>query len=482
MAQRNIDKQTSTGCQESLQLGRAWLHNCIANHKSCGPRQPESWLPTRVHDVGSEADPTVRLTLSSSLDMDTQYAALSHRWGADKSFVLKSANITVCQQEIPISKISATIRDSIMVTRAIGLRYLWVDSMCIVQDDPSDWARESASMAKVYGLSTCTIAAANSGRGDGGFFATRNQYRVRPCHVPSPFKTGSKYSFYIMSQYLNLIHDREVRGSPWYNRGWVFQERALSPRLLIFSGTQILWACEQQQAAETWPCGKSSENFIDRFESFEVEKARFYKLLDRLSGVSIDHRTWWIFLQDYMTSAQLTLRSDRLVAIQGIATLIQGLTGTTYCGGFWMNNDLPRSLLWKAGWDARLRSKEFCAPSWSWAAVEGSVEQYTNHYQGNKTLIRIVEHEYLQVNSPQQGRNTKEALRIAGMPLPAVMVISSYGYKCDRMVTVEYSRRVRRECHLIHLIIDHETNTYPSRSKLQPRSRRSRFEPRIPSN
>ncbi|KAK2612607.1 hypothetical protein QQS21_001379 [Conoideocrella luteorostrata] len=442
IAQRNIDEQASTGCQEGLQLGRAWLHNCIANHKSCGPRQPETWLPTRILDVGSVDDPTVRLVLSSSLDMDTQYAALSHRWGADKSFVLNSANITVFQQALPISEISATIRNSIVVTRAIGLRYLWADSMCIVQDDPSDWARESASMAKVYGLSTCTIAAANSGCGDTGFFATRNQYRVRPCLVPSPFKTGSKYSFYIRSQYLNRIHDREVKNSPWYNRGWVFQERVLSPRLLIFSGTQILWACEQQQAAETWPRGKTSENFIDRFESFEVEKDRFYKLLDSSSGVSIDHCTWWPFLQDYMTSAQLTFQSDRLVAIQGIATLIQNLTDTTYCGGFWLNDDLPCSLLWKAGPDVLLRPKEFRAPSWSWAAVDGTVELHPNRHQGHKGLIRIVEHIHLQVNPPQRGRNTQEALRIEGMPLPAVMTISSDGNRCERVVTVEYSRRI----------------------------------------
>jgi hypothetical protein len=130
-------------------------------------------------------------------------------------------------------------------------------------------------MSKVYGLSTCTIVAALSGGGDDGCFASRNQYQVRPCRIPNPFSKNFNLSFYIRSQYLNEIYKCEVKELPWYNRGWVFQERTLSPRLLIFGKTQILWACHKLQAAETWPCGKTSGDFIDRFESFEVESLGF---------------------------------------------------------------------------------------------------------------------------------------------------------------------------------------------------------------
>jgi hypothetical protein len=209
----------------------------------------------------------------------------------NESFVLSAANLAAYQEKIDMSKLSSTFRDAIEVTRALGLQYLWADSMCILQDDADDWNHESATMSKVYGLSTCTIAAANSGSGDSGCFAARNQYRIRPCRVPNPFKRNSKYSFYVRSQYLHRIHDREVRRSQWYNRGWVFQERTHSPRLLIFSKTQMLWACERLQAAEAWPCGKTSENYIDRFESFEMERARFHKLLDREDDVLTSHST-----------------------------------------------------------------------------------------------------------------------------------------------------------------------------------------------
>jgi hypothetical protein len=119
--------------------------------------------------------------------------------------------------------------------------------MCIVQDDQDDWSRESATMSKVYGLATCTIAAALDGNGNDGCFANRNKYRVRPYKIPNPFTTNSNLSFYVRSQYLSEIYKREVMDWPWYSRGWVFQERTLTPRLLIFGKTQILWSCHKLQ-------------------------------------------------------------------------------------------------------------------------------------------------------------------------------------------------------------------------------------------
>jgi hypothetical protein len=417
LAQKDIDGQDSTGCKENLELARAWLSNCLDNHPSCGPRQQERWLPTRLLDVGSCENQAVCLVSGSRLDPESPYAALSHRWGTDKSFVLSSTNLASYQANIPVNELSSTICQAIEVTRGLALQYLWVDSMCIVQDDADDWARESATMSKVYGLSTCTIAAANSSSIRNGCFTRRNQYLVRPCRVPNPFKTDSKYSFHIMSQYLNQIHDREVRRSEWYSRGWVFQERTLSPRLLIFSGNQILWACERLQAAETWPSGKTSENYIDRFESFAVEKARFYKLLGRLNGVSTSHSAWWTFIQDYM-SAELTVRSDRLVALQGIATLIESLTGQAYCGGFWLNDNLPHSLLWKPPAHRMPRPMEYRGPSWSWASIDGKVQLNSGPSQG-ANLIRVLGKVYVYDGASPKSRSPQDGLRVAGLLLPA---------------------------------------------------------------
>jgi hypothetical protein len=349
-------------------------------------------------------------------------------------FVLTSANLTKYQEDIPISTQYAILRDAVEVTRALGLQYLWVDSMCIMQDDPDDWARESVTMSKVYGLSTCTIAAANSGVQDSGCFATRNRYRVRPLRVPNPFKTDSKISFYVRSQYLHRIHTRYVRDSLWYNRGWVFQERTLSPRLLIFSKRQILWACQQVQAAETWPCGKTSENHIDRFESFEVEKARFHQLLDPSKGVASSNDTWWTFIKDY-TGSNLTKMSDRLVALQGIATQIEGHTGQSYCSGFWINDTLSSALLWTTTNANIPRPKEYRGPSWSWGSIDGPIEFNSGRFSGT-ALVHILGTEPLPGSHHRNIKVPLAALILAGRLLPAIMRTSKNG-RCEKLMSEE---------------------------------------------
>ena len=150
--------------------------------------------------------------------------------------------------------------------------------------------------------------------GCNGLFAHRIPYRIRPCRVPNPFKTNSKYTFNIRSRYLDQIYEKDVRCSDWFKQGWVFQERMLAPCLLTFTRSQVLWDCSELQAAETWPCGKTSKNHIDRFVSVTVEKARLSDVVDKQRGIIKSHTAWWTFLQHYVT-AELTVSSDRLPAI-----------------------------------------------------------------------------------------------------------------------------------------------------------------------
>jgi hypothetical protein len=187
-------------------------------------------------------------------------------------------------------------------------------------------------MSKVYGLSTCTIAATLGGNCNDGCFTLRSQFRARPCKVPNTFDKDSGLAFYARSQFLGVIYKREVKESPLYSRGWVFQERTLSPRLLLSGKTQILWACRKLQAAETWPCGATSEDYIDRFESFEVDKSRLQTLLDRDRIILPWDTIWYTFIRDY-TKSRLTRMSDGLIALQGLASQIASVTDRRYCAG-----------------------------------------------------------------------------------------------------------------------------------------------------
>jgi hypothetical protein len=432
LAHVNLEQQASTGSKENLQLASSWLNDCISNHPQCRPAfDDENWAPSRLIYVGSLDDPELRIVATSSLTDKVPYAALSHRWGSTEISILTSDLLSKYQKEIPPSDVSATVRDAAHATRSMELQYLWVDSLCIVQDDPEDWSQESASMAKVYGLSTCTFAAALGGNGDDGCFTNRNQYLVRPCKIPNPFSKDSNLSFCLRSQYLNKIYEREVKGSLWYNRGWVFQERTLSPRLLIFGKAQMLWACQKLQAAETWPCGKTITDFIDRFESFEVEKLRLQSLSDKDRAVSSWDTTWWTFILDY-TRSEITRKSDRLIALQGLASKIERATGRQYCAGLWIDASLPLSLLWKSASKApvsnRPRPKEYRAPTWSWASIDGPIAFDTKkNYYSRKIMIDVLRTTALPNERHHTSAVPLAALRISGCLIDAVLVMSSTG-------------------------------------------------------
>jgi Heterokaryon incompatibility protein (HET) len=422
ITQIKLEEQTSTGSEENLQLASSWLHNCIKNHPQCRPTlKDESWLPTRLIYVGVLDSPVLRVVATASLPHRVAYATLSHRWGRTKKYTLTSELLPTYETEIPISNISVTLRDAFQTTRSIGLEYLWVDSMCIVQDDPDDWVRESATMSKVYGHSTCTIAAAVDGDGDGGCFAGRNQYNVRPCVIANPFSKESNLSFYVRSGYLNQIYKHEVKNSSWYNRGWVFQERILSPRLLIFGRTQMLWACSKLQAAETWPCGKTSDDFIDRFESFEIEKSRLHTLLNKERVISPSDTTWSTFILDY-TRSNLTRMSDRLIALQGLASQIESNTGRRYCAGLWIDPTLPSSLLWSAGSAHLTRSQGYRAPTWSWASIDGPIIFEVNEMDNIE--IEVLGTITLSIHQQHISKVPLAGLQISGTLIPATLIPS----------------------------------------------------------
>ncbi|KAK1752664.1 heterokaryon incompatibility protein-domain-containing protein [Echria macrotheca] len=435
LADTHLEDELSTGHPRTLQLASSWFQRCLRDHPACGPRnseKEEKWLPTRLLDVGTLESPTVRLVAGATLDASkSPYVALSHRWSPDNRYILRSALVAQYETQIPPSHLSDKLRDAAHVTRALGVRYLWVDCMCIIQDDGGrDFAREAGGMYKVYGMAVCTIAAAGSSHdGDATIFAQRDPRRVRPLVVRNPFcekGTGSKYTFNIVSQYLSPIYEDCVRGSEWYNRGWVFQERMMSPRLLVFSRTQVLWGCHKLQAAETWPCGKTGKDYIDRFTSVEVEKGRLHALADPQLGIAVSHDSWWEFLGDYM-GAELTLSSDRLNAIRGIATMVEDLTGQKYCGGFWVTPDLPGALLWTLGMEGHRVPKGagYLAPSFSWAAVESRSEiRFHKSVAGESRLARILEGIKLDEGA-NTGRAVREALRVSGRLLPASILTSS---------------------------------------------------------
>jgi hypothetical protein len=252
--------------------------------------------------------------------------------------------------QIPFKELTKTFKDAIHTTRFLGLQYLWIDSLCILQDDPNDWIRESFSMSDVYGGATINIAASGAVDGsEGCFFDRHTSWR---CQIRAMFK-GKDFLFdCIPSRYHYSLKD-----APLATRGWVTQERFLSRRTLHFTRNEIFWECHEKVASETFP------------ERVPLWGAANGKELS-LPKTPMTHAVWFNLAQEY-SHCKLTFASDKLVAISGLARMFQAEVKDDYLAGLW-KKDLKSQLLWEAVKPDE-RPLPPTAPSWSWASLRGPV-------------------------------------------------------------------------------------------------------------
>lgn len=149
---------------------RTWLTACQNDHPKCRIPNP-SVGPSRLLDVDADfSRSNIRLVEIKEGSVPFPFVCLSHCWGPAHALVMRTtkANLDAHKKLIALDELSETFKDAIRITRDLGYRYLWIDSLCIVQDDRDDWAREAQNMPDIYGASTLTIAALSSADGFGG--------------------------------------------------------------------------------------------------------------------------------------------------------------------------------------------------------------------------------------------------------------------------------------------------------------------------
>jgi hypothetical protein len=168
-----------------------WIQDCISNHGLCCIPTRDQALPARLIRVGSdESDDPSRIVLTSELDTVSEYLTLSYCWGGASPLVLKSENSEALMKVIHINELPKTVADAITVTRGLKYQYLWVDSLCILQDSKDDWKDESAKMGQIYSNSVCTICASAAETADGGFLQTRYALANVPCCIDGSIEKG----------------------------------------------------------------------------------------------------------------------------------------------------------------------------------------------------------------------------------------------------------------------------------------------------
>ncbi|KAK0651145.1 hypothetical protein B0T16DRAFT_386632 [Cercophora newfieldiana] len=328
-----------------------WLADCDKNH-GCFPHDI-GFLPTRLIDVGTERSAAVRLVCdTASLEGDTQYIALSHRWGREKTLKTRRKNVEGLKEWIiNLELLPRTFRHAVQVTRSLGMSYLWIDSLCIIQDDAEDWDQESQRMEEVFSSAYCTIAATCASGTNDGFLKERSQRQVVAMK-----DARSGVPFYVCEAINDFGGD--VDESELNSRGWVLQERALARRTVHFTKNQTYWECGKGVRCETLT--KMTNNFPEY--AVLQSKGKKIKLLQSL--------------YEKYSKMNLSFAKDRPIAIKGLETrLIQTVGGQGGYGVF--QGSLHRYLLWQRGKQPLERIQEFSGgpvPSWSWMAWKGGIE------------------------------------------------------------------------------------------------------------
>ncbi|KAK4083675.1 uncharacterized protein Triagg1_1337 [Trichoderma aggressivum f. europaeum] len=343
------------------------LKTCIKDHDLCGKinaSQLDSpqWYPTRLIDVGTpESDRnSVKLIETENSFPHGSYVTLSHCWGnAATVFKLERANLQSLLKELP--PLAKTFEEAISTTKELGARYIWIDCICIIQDDKADWEREASLMADVYRNAMCNISATASSDSTGGLYYDRED-----------MLTGISLSYPEEPEELLLIREElEVVGDIEFaaitKRGWVLQERLLSPRIIHFTGRQLIWECNELTASENFPNGLP--NFWSYYYVPKRLMADSHKPLPAGELVEI----WGDVLERY-TNASLTFQSDLLPALSGIAKYLQELSRATYLAGIWKTQEKPVvNLAWECE-PSLYRPTDYRAPSWSWASTDNTVK------------------------------------------------------------------------------------------------------------
>ncbi|PNP81135.1 hypothetical protein FNYG_05602 [Fusarium nygamai] len=344
---------------ERYRLFQEWLHVCDNEHghaRDASSGGCAVQMPTRLIQVGESREHLIDVRESGFL----RYIALSHCWGGRTSLSTLTDNIDKFRSEIPHEQLPLNFQEAIKITRALKISYLWIDSLCIIQDDPEDWRREAARMGQVFSNAYCTIAATSAAASNEGFLTPKFNSTLSAT-VETP-----RGSLLHISEFMEDCN-RDLESAPLNTRGWVMQERALSRRTLHFTKTQAYWECGNGLHCERLFKLSNPQSALFADSDFPKAILKYYK------GGRI---TLFQNLYEKYSRLNFSYNSDRPVAILGLEKHLSTVLQTR--GEFGVFEQyLARSLLWSRPEDIFLKSITFQddhrVPSWSWMAYEGPI-------------------------------------------------------------------------------------------------------------
>jgi hypothetical protein len=363
-----------TGDDKALDQVAAWLDKCKRDHEFCGQGMV-TFTPTRLLYLARD-DPEV-IRLIERPQSPVRFAALSHRWSeSTKAACLTATNVEQRKSDgIPLSVFPRMMRDVIYVVRRLGIHYIWIDCMCIIQGNKEDWLREAATMADIYSNAQVTIAATWCTSSSQSLFCNKSRDELSTVELPpingkkvflrrpSPHFTGRSLENGQRSG--RTFNDPETEW-PLISRAWVYQEQWLSPRMVHFTQHELIWQCRTLSTCE---CGLLDDVAVNDVGLFS---------LDRSGYNPTSENDWGQIVKSYSARA-VTVPTDRLPALAGVATeFAKGQRRKDppcddyYLCGHWRLS-IKHTFFWVLTAPV-IRRPSVRLPSWSWASVTGRVD------------------------------------------------------------------------------------------------------------
>lgn len=347
------------------------LQTCIDHHgEACErPRHTMRLLPGSASDL--HRLPTnlrvidVQNVQVVSAPRDCSYVALSYMWAQSKEAQTPTLTTVSLRafgelQGLPMSRLPQTILDAITVSQKLGERYLWVDALCIIQDDEEDKRAQITDMDKIYSLAKVTLIAACGKDPSQGLSCLRSRDPPQStCEIDSIRYVACETSL-----------RQSLRQTRWSSRGWTYQEFLLSRRLIVFTSFQVFYMCTAGTCTEDTTY-HDPEN-LHKYDSgmrYDSDIRRHPSEWDLIS-IGLEGSAWKLYNEviNSYTRRELTYKSDTLFAISGILKVFSRYCDDTFIYGLPVKL-FHCSLLWQP---LGASQRNHTWPSWSWAGWTGA--------------------------------------------------------------------------------------------------------------
>lgn len=392
---------------EVISITSKWLQQCCNSHRRCGLREPRP-MPGRVVDI-SAGHEKLRLLKTSPGQLGV-YAAISYSWGGAKSSMLRLKKHTqkALESRFKLGDLVKLHQQGIQVAEELGYKYIWIDALCIIQDDIQDWLDQSSLVPQIYGNADITIVAGRSHDARDGFLEPTYAAGVPAAAIPYQSSNSPSPA----SCWVGPRRNHEI--GPANERGWCYQEALVARRMIVYGSQQLSFRCQEaiefEDGHHQWFAGRA--DWYDLSSLFRGKPAEYLEPGEDPTDLfpfpaQLDPRQDSTLARWYDITAEYSARSfynptDNHAAFSGTVLLFQeviarryGRGHEKYMAGLW-EMDMVFGLLWRSlrimdpglpaltepKYEGRVVRR---APSWSWMALSGRIIQGTGiDYDGTK--------------------------------------------------------------------------------------------------